>query len=552
VNQKFQTLMQIKQTMTRKGSQTSFFFLFSFSCITGWGFAASSMAKEQAKELEIQIGIVQRFGQSSTDQLTLTSTDKDSLVLTLPNNKGQTKTIESNKIELEVVKQSLKKPRLEERLVLSDHSTFETAEDTANQWKAKGIKVEITQPDRWQVWAKRDVYSTPLLRRWLWQSLQSQGYTQAYLETALVAEKPQVAIKVNGERYLENQFEIVSGKNPIQVKEAKNPTRLYGGSLKIQPNAYGSFTLVNQVPLEVYLRGVVPHEIGPEAPENATRAQTIIARTYALRNLRRFAADNYQLCASVHCQVYYGLTGATNRADRAIADTKGLVLTYQNELVDALYSSTTGGVTATFGDVWNGEERPYLKAIIDSPNQVWDLSKNSLSDEETFRDFINLKNGFNETGRKVFRWNRESTVEELNKDLKKYLERRRHPLANFQTIQSIQVTKRAPSGRILTLQVQTDRGLIELYKNDARSAFGPPLSTLFYVEPVYDEKEQLKKVAFIGGGFGHGVGLSQFGSYNLANLGWSYEKILSFYYPGTKLQSLNDSIIFWQESNKTK
>jgi SpoIID/LytB domain protein len=317
--------------------------------------------------------------------------------------------------------------------------------------------------------------------------------------------------------------------------------------LRLQSDAYGTFTLVNHVPLETYLRGVVPQEIGPAAPASATKAQTIIARTYALRNLRRFRADNYQLCANVHCQVYHGLSGTSKQADAAITSTRGLVLTYNNELVDALYSSTTGGVTAQFSDVWNGEERPYLRAVIDSPNQVWDLSRYPLADEKVFRQFISLTDGFNETGRNVFRWNRQSSVEQLNKDLQKYLARRKHPLANFQTIKNMSVTKRSPSGRVLTLTVQTDRGTIDLHKNEARSAFGPPKSTLFYVKPIYDSNQKVEAFSFIGGGFGHGVGLSQYGAHNLAKLGWTAEQILSFYYPGTQIQPLNDSIIFWRE-----
>ncbi|NES81469.1 MAG: SpoIID/LytB domain-containing protein, partial [Moorea sp. SIO2B7] len=289
-------------------------------------------------------------------------------------------------------------------------------------------------------------------------------------------------------------------------------------------------------------------EIGKGAPKGATEAQTIIARTYALRNLRRFKADDYQLCADTHCQVYKGLSGVTPNTDQAITSTRGLVLTYGSELVDALYSSTTGGVTAPFSDIWNGDERPYLKAVIDSPQKVWDLSQQSLASEESFRRFIALEEGFNETGRNVFRWNRESSIEQLSDDLQRYLKRTKRPLANFKKIKRMQVTKRSPSGRILKLEVKTDKGLVELHKTEVRSAFGPPRSTLFYLKPVYDENENLKAYAFIGGGFGHGVGLSQYGSYNLARLGWSARQILAFYYPGTRIQPLNESIVFWRES----
>ncbi|GBF83568.1 hypothetical protein AsFPU3_0611 [Aphanothece sacrum FPU3] len=285
------------------------------------------------------------------------------------------------------------------------------------------------------------------------------------------------------------------------------------------------------------------------APANAAKAQTIIARTYALRNLRRFKADDYELCATTHCQVYYGLSDTSPKADQAILETKGLVLTYKNELVDALYSSTTGGVTATFSDVWNGAERPYLQAVIDSPQQIWDLSQKSLADEQEFRKFISMKDGFNETGRNVFRWNRQSTIQSLSQDLQEYLERRKNPLANFNKIQWMEVTERAPSGRIITLKVQTDKGIIELHKNEVRSAFGPPRSTLFYLEPIYNNQKQLTAFAFVGGGFGHGVGMSQYGSYNLAKLGWTADKILAFYYPGAKIQTLDNSIVFWPQKD---
>lgn len=501
-----------------------------------------------AKDVLLRVGIVQRFGDEAKEQLTLSSTSGDNLTLKVVDENGKSQILQTNRLQLEVIPRPLSAPILEERVILSDHATFETAENSAKNWAKLGIKVEITQPGRWQVWAKREVYENPLLRRWLLSSLQTKGYNQPYINSVFLKEKPEVSFVVNGVRYFPKALDIDSKKDLIQVTHSPDKIRLYGGSMRLQPNAYGTFTLVNNVPLETYLRGVVPHEIGPDAPESATRAQTIIARTYALRNLRRFQADDYELCADTHCQVYYGLTGTNPRADQAIAATKGLVLTYQNELVDALYSSTTGGVTALFSDVWDGEERPYLRAVVDSPNRVWDLSQKSLANETTFRQFINLKEGFNETGRRVFRWQKQATLADLNKDLETYLERKKHPLAHFQTIQWMEVTKRSPSGRILTLTIQTDKGILELYKNEVRSAFGPPRSTLFYLEPIYNQNKQITGYNFVGGGFGHGVGLSQFGSYNLARLGWSAEQILAFYYPGTKIQPLNNSISFWREN----
>jgi SpoIID/LytB domain protein len=399
------------------------------------------------------------------------------------------------------------------------------------------------------VWAKRSTYSTPLLKRLLINAIEEKGYKDVYIETAILLEKPIVTFKVGENTHQTNYLELKSARNIVQIKDGiKGPWRNYGGTFTIQPNSYGNYTLVNKVNIETYLRGVVPHEIGANVPMAAAEAQTIIARTYALRNTRRFQADNYEMCATTHCQVYYGLTGTSPISDKAIESTKGLVLTYNNELVDALYSSTSGGVTSYFEDVWNGENRPYLKSVIDSPQQLWNLTENPLESETNFRKFINLQNGFNETGRSLFRWNRKSTLEDLTKDLQKYLERTKHPLQDFKTIKEMKIVDRSTSGRIIKMDVTTDLGVLSLAKNEVRSAFTPPRSTLFYLEPFFDQNKKLAGYAFIGGGFGHGVGLSQFGSYNLAKLGWSAQRILEFYYPGTKLQPLNNTIIFWQPS----
>ncbi len=514
-------------------------------------------AQTTAQELELQIGIIQRLGskpldprQPKIEAVQINSIPGDNLEISFPDAPATPK-IKAQEVLLKVESKLLPQGKLVEKLILSDRSTFETAEASANSWKKLGIEVEIAQPGRWQVWAKRDVYSNPLVRRWLLHSLEANGYTSPYLSSQVLTAEPDIVLVVEGKEYNYDRVKITTQKNLVKLNTSKQPqsTRLYGGSLELQPNAHGEFTLVNHVPLETYLRGVVPHEIGANAPPQAVAAQTIIARTYALRNLRRFATDDYQLCATVHCQVYYGLTGTNPTSDRAIAATQGLVVTHENELIDALYSSTTGGVTAYFADVWDGANRPYLKPIIDAPRPIWDLSKYPLATETVFRQFLKLNKGFNETGRSVFRWHKKRSIANLNQDLRRYLRKINHPLANFNTIEALEVKERSPSGRILTLTVKTDRGTMQLHKNEVRSAFEPPRSTFFYLDPIYSKSEPNKLLgyAFIGGGFGHGVGLSQYGSYNLAKLGWSAAEILAFYYPQTEIKPLDNSIVFWRE-----
>jgi SpoIID/LytB domain protein len=546
--------------------------------IAGLVFATSATEPATAQTANstpvIQVGVVQRFGTAASDEMTIKPVEGDRLTLKFISNGKEQTLVTANEVKVDVAAQPLAKPQLQEQVVLSTHRSFESAEDSANQWKAKGIEVEIAQPKQWQVWAKRDVYKTPLLRRLLMQNLQAHGAKTAFFESKRVSQTTLVGFTVGENRYQRDQLVIDAGSDRAEVtfNDGEHGRRTYGGDFKLQPNAYGTYTLVNYVPIETYLRGVVPNEIGDSAPIPAIEAQAVLARTYALRNLRRFAIDNYQMCADTQCQVYYGLSGSAANSDRAITATAGQVLTYQNELVDALYSSTTGGITAPFTNVWDGSDRPYLTAVIDSVNDVWDLAAKPLTEEKNFREFIAQKKGFNEETWDKFRWRENSTMAELSQDLKNYLSSKQNPMANFSQIQNIEVVERSPAGRVQRMAVTTDRGVIQLEKDEIMRAFYAPSSTLFYIEPIYDStikapkaaksaspsvhKQQptqvVKGYAFVGGGFGHGVGMSQTGAYNLGKLGWSGSRILSFYYPGTQLQMLNPAIVFWREPSEAK
>jgi SpoIID/LytB domain protein len=558
------------------------------ACLVGMAASAAMVRSASAQEAPmnpiLDVGVVQRFGSNPEEEITLKPLAGDSLTVKLQTGDQVQRLTTNGDVKIDIEMQPLPEPRVTERVVLSTHRSFESAEDSALQWRSKGVEVELAQPRQWQVWAKRDTYRTPLLRRLLMQNLQAHGARTAFIDSQVQQQEPQATIVVDGARYQDDEVEFDTANDRIEVtlNREDHGTRLYGGSLKLQPNAYGTYTLVNQVPIETYLRGVVPHEIGLGAPPTTIEAQAILARTYALRNLRRFAIDNYQLCADTQCQVYWGLNGAAPESDRAIAATRGLVLTYQNELVDALYSSTTGGVTAPFSNVWNGVDRPYLQAVVDSVQNIWDLSQQSLDDETNFRAFISRKEGFNEVGWDMFRWRVESPLTDIASDLRRYLQSKQHPLANFTQVKELQILERSPAGRVQRMEVTTDRGIVTLEKDEILRALYAPNSTLFYIDPIYETPRPanpsltapaqaapatpsgspaspqsspqaspptrvLKGYAFVGGGLGHGVGMSQTGAYQLGKLNWSHSRILSFYYPGTQVQPLNPSITFWRE-----
>jgi stage II sporulation protein D len=139
----------------------------------------------------------------------------------------------------------------------------------------------------------------------------------------------------------------------------------YRGRILIFLNDRGTLNLINELPVEDYLRGVVPSEMGPEQYRQleALKAQAVAARTYTLRNLGEFAREGYDICATPRCQVYGGMDVEHPLSDRAVAETAGQVLLYGGELVDALYSSTCGGHTEDVKVVFPFKDEPYLKGV---------------------------------------------------------------------------------------------------------------------------------------------------------------------------------------------
>ncbi|MFN3361685.1 MAG: SpoIID/LytB domain-containing protein, partial [Pseudanabaenaceae cyanobacterium] len=473
----------------------------------------------------LKVGIVQRFGRQGGDRLLLEAPPGEQLQLRFGG-----RTIPTQQVNFTVVPELLPQPQLEERVVLSYHRSFENAQASAHRWQSLGINTEIVQPDRWQVWAKRSDYDNPVARRLLLQKLRFLGNNVAQLESRWLTSKPVLQWEVNGTTYRGTTVDISTRNGIVLVN--RDP---YPGSFRLQPNAFGSFTLVNFVPLETYLRGVVPHEIGYQAPYSAVQAQAVLARTYALANRHRFTVDDYEICATTHCQVYEGLKNTSPLADRAIQETRGKVLTYGGKVVDALYSSTTGGITANFHDLWDGNDRPYLRAVFDTVTPPPNLD---LSREQDFRRFINLRRGFNEEGWRTFRWEKFSSLEEMATTLREFLRKAGDNRTNFQRIRSVAITERSRSGRVLKMVVQTDGGTITIEKDEIRDAFHAPGSTLFYLEPQFNAAQELVGYKFVGGGLGHGVGMSQTGAYRLSRMGWSYERILAFYFRGTTLETL--------------
>jgi stage II sporulation protein D len=140
----------------------------------------------------------------------------------------------------------------------------------------------------------------------------------------------------------------------------------YRGFFELSLNKSGRMTVVNQLAVEEYLLGVVPAEFSPDSyPEFAAlAAQSIAARTYALKNVGRFRSEGFDLTADVRTQVYPGAAGEKDLTTEAVRRTFGLAVYYQNQLIDAMYSSTCGGRTEDYSNVFDGPPIPYLKGVV--------------------------------------------------------------------------------------------------------------------------------------------------------------------------------------------
>lgn len=406
----------------------------------------------------------------------------------------------------------LREPLTISRTVLRPFASFERAEQVADAWRREGVSPVIAHPGEWEVWAGPGV-PPPTLPGVQFQTLQQRSELRQRL--VLASREPS-----GPPRPLEGPLRLTA---PGGLRWAGG---VYQGPFVLQANAYGGWSLIEQVPLERYLQGVLPHEIGAGAPAAALEAQAVLARTWALRNRHRFAVDGYHLCADTQCQVYGDPRQAGAAVRAAIQATRSQVLGWQGQPIHAVYHATNGGVAAGFDEAWGGAPLPYLRAHPDGP-AAFERSF-ALPLRPTSRLTQLLRQGGEAYGadHPVFRWRRSLDRRQIGQALAALDPTLGEP-------QRLTVLERGPSGRVLALEVQGSGGRRILRFDAIRRTLRRLPSTLFLVTP-----DGPGVWRFEGGGFGHGAGLSQAGALDLARRGWPARRILAHYYPGTVLQPL--------------
>ena len=299
--------------------------------------------------------------------------------------------------------------------------------------------------------------------------------------------------------------------------------RRWRGDITVSVDAGGRLLVVNRLPMDLYLRGVVPLEIGTRAMTDiaAAEAQAVAARSYAYMHLVG-SARPYDMLATVNDQVYGGASAETPLGNQAVETTGGLVLMYDGRVVNAPYHGNCGGVTAEPGDAWRSGPEPYLSRVSDQ-----------IPGTDRF---------YCEAGPK-FRWTRSYSGDELRASIVRYLRSQPRGSESSGQVRGLAVTEVTPAGRVATLTVDMDAGRWTMRGNEIRSALraasGELLNSTYFSLDVVQGSGGVQRVDLRGGGNGHGVGMCQSGAMGRARAGQDFQTILTTYYPGTTIGTID-------------
>ena len=356
----------------------------------------------------------------------------------------------------------------------------------------------------------------------------------------------------------------------------RKETQTFLGKLKFIVNG-NSVCAVNELPVERYLESVISSEMSATSSLELLKAHAVISRSWLLvqmQNRRKgettahVAASEIQgngelirwydredhtffdVCADDHCQRYQGITKETSaHVAEAIRQTAGQVLTDEDEICDARFSKCCGGETEEFQYCWENLRKSYLVALRDAPQQeALDLTVEANADRwirsspESFCNTRDAKvlsqvlNNYDQETSDFYRWRVEYTQQQVQQLLTEKLG------IDFGAVVDLIPVERGTSGRLSKLRIVGEKLTLVIGKElEIRRALSKShLYSSAFVVDAFDRNEQgiPKRFAFIGAGWGHGVGLCQIGAAVMGERGYSYKEILLHYYPGAIIKQI--------------
>jgi SpoIID/LytB domain protein len=357
-------------------------------------------------------------------------------------------------------------------------------------------------------------------------------------------------------------------------------SQTFQGSVVLSPQA-DRLLVINELPLEAYLVSVISSEMSASAPRELLRAHAIVSRSWLLaqmRNRYKQTSDvvhdtdaspdgipetemirwwdrenhaDFDVCADDHCQRYQGISKAFSKeAFEAVRDTRGKVLMWGDEICDARYSKSCGGMTEEFRAAWDDRELPYLRARYDAEGETagyqmpltvesnaeeWIKSKPAaFCNTDSVEVLARMLPGFDQETRDFFRWRVEYSNDELTRII---LDRAGLDLGRLVSLEAIE---RGKSARIIRLKIVGEKRTVVIGKElQIRRALSRShlYSSAFVVEAQRDSSSAYPaNFTLIGAGWGHGVGLCQIGAAVMADQDFRHESILAHYFDRTSLR----------------
>jgi len=304
-------------------------------------------------------------------------------------------------------------------------------------------------------------------------------------------------ISIGAKLYPLHRLRVYSHKD-ITIYANKKERR-YRGIIDIRIDKDGNFLVTNILDVESYVRGVLYHEISDEWPMEAMKAQAVATRTYAHYQMEQAQQNLFDVTSDIYSQVYGGRSAERFRTNLAASKTKGEVLIYQGGVIPAFFHSNSGGHTEDANQVW-GIDLPPLKGVIspysqDAPSYQW---------HQNFQSSV-VQAKLNENG------------------------------YHLDLIKDIRIAEKNPSGRIKELLIETRDGQVtRISGKKFRDILGPNVVK----SNLYDIQMKGYFFDLSGRGWGHGVGMCQWGAHEMAQRRFQYRKILDYYYPGTNILQL--------------
>lgn len=365
-------------------------------------------------------------------------------------------------------------------------------------------------------------------------------------------------ITTDNTRFLSTDTLIIECKNGllgVDGLKRKGKQALYRTSFEITKSKKDdTFYLVNVLNIQDYLKGVVPNEMPVSFGLEALKAQAVAARNYVLCP-RTKLVDEYDVVDSVASQVYFGANTEDLLANKAVDETEGLVAIHNWAIILAQYCSTAGGYTESYSNVFSdsisklfpSNSKPYLKAKADM------LTQTPLITEEQVRQFYMNKPDSYDIRSPYYRWQKEWTKEELQNILSKtlvsqsktgFVYPKLEKSEDFGELVSIKPLSRGESGKLITLEIITKNRTYDVQKELVirrvlqKDNISLPSANVVF-DLIYDNNQNLVKIKAYGGGFGHGVGMSQFGAGFMGKeLKMPFDKILKHYYSDITISSI--------------